>query len=77
MMNQLSHLKKYGMSKNISYLKPETVCRCLNWTNSPAAMEGGLSSSTGLSFRKNLPLSNDWKCSILLVVNSCPFMQEV
>ena len=32
-----------------THLKPETVCLCLkalNWTNSLAATEGGLSSST-------------------------------
>lgn len=44
-----------------AYLKSDTVCLCLSTPSSLAATEAGFSSRIDLSFRKNLPLSNDYK----------------
>ena len=45
----------------MKYLRPDTVCFCLNKPNSLAAMEVDLSPSAIRSFLKNLPLNNDCK----------------
>lgn len=57
-----------GERKNTNfYRKPETVCLSLSWRISLAAIDGALTTSAGVSLRKNLPLRSD--CEKTLVKN--------
>ena len=49
------------------YRKPETVCLSLSWRISLAATDGALTSSAGVSLRKNLPLRSDCEKNLVKI----------